>query len=51
MQFARQPDGTFVNTTVPAFAGARLVVNPDGIPGAGSAEESATESVGKRMLV
>ena len=27
--FVRQPDGTFINTTVPAFRGARLTVNPD----------------------
>jgi RHS repeat-associated protein len=27
--FARQPDGTFINTTVPAFRGARITVNPD----------------------
>jgi hypothetical protein len=28
--FARQPDGSYINTTVPALRGARITVNPDG---------------------
>lgn len=29
-QFFRQPDGSYRNATVPAFRGARILVNPDG---------------------
>lgn len=29
-QFFKQPDGSYVNTTVPAFRGARITTNPDG---------------------
>ncbi len=27
--FTRQPDGSFINTTIPTFRGARITVNPD----------------------
>ncbi|MBZ0160622.1 MAG: DUF6531 domain-containing protein [bacterium] len=29
-QFFKQPDGSYINTTIPAFRGARITTNPDG---------------------